>query len=484
MNRPFYHSRRRLLSHLIERGMRLSARRYTRRTKRVDSPGAETATGNIAVGQPTRPEDFRPLQDACFQNPYAFYKMLRDDYPVYQLPNGIYCLSRYQDIVEVSRNTDVFSSTHQGVIAGLKPGHSVEREAAKLRPLEMMGVIPSDVLALSDPPAHTAERKVGHRGLNARVVKAMEDEVTALCREMMDAIIDGGELEFMRDFAWRLPMRLIIRMLGFPEADYEKIKDWCVHGIATQSGIAQGAALARSQAELVVFYRYCWQQFILAKRRPRDDLSAVFVQAATGEDAVMAEHTAVSAVMQLLIAGSDSSATSMGNALKLLIENPEIQTQLREDLDGLLPVFIEEVFRLEAAFQGHFRWTKSATQLHGVHLPADSRVFLMWAAGNRDERVFTAPDDIRLDRSNGKKHLTFGHGIHACIGRELARTEIRIVLREFLLRTENLSLAGPSPYVASMFARTLQCLPIRFTAKRGLAGGGGGAERRDHAGAA
>ena len=89
-----------------------------------------------------------------------------------------------------------------------------------------------------------------------------------------------------------------------------------------------------------------------------------------------------------------------------------------------------------------------------------------------------------LTAATAKKHLTFGHGIHACIGRELARTEIRIVLREFLLHTENLSLAGPSPYVASMFARTLQCLPIRFTAKRGLAGGGGGAERRDHAGAA
>ena len=466
MKRFFYHCRRTLLSHLIEQGMRLSARRHARKSAQSSAGEQDALTQSRAPAVPSCPEDFQPLGDACFQNPYAFYKMLRDDYPVYQLANGIYCVSRYQDIVEVSRNTAVFSSAHQGVIAGLRPGHSVEREAAKLRGLENMGVIPSDVLALSDPPEHTAERKVGHRGLNARVVKAMEDEVSALCREMMDGVIDSGEMEFMRDFAWRLPMRLIIRMLGFPEADYEKIKDWCVHGITTQSGIAHGDALARSRAELVAFYRYCWQQFLQAKRQPRDDMSAVFVQASSGPAAVIAEHTAVSGIMQLLIAGSDSSATSMGNALKLLIENPDIQAQVRDDIGGLLPAFIEEVFRLEAAFQGHFRWTKTDMQLCGVTLPADSRVFLMWAAGNRDERVFDAPDEICLDRANGKKHLTFGHGIHACIGRELARTEIRIVLREFLLRTDDLTLAGPSPFVASMFAHTLKCLPIRFTPKQ------------------
>jgi cytochrome P450 len=123
---------------------------------------------------------------------------------------------------------------------------------------------------------------------------------------------------------------------------------------------------------------------------------------------------------------------------------------------------VEEVFRLEAAFQGHFRWAKKDCELHGVKLPRGSRVFLMWASGNRDERVFDHPDEIRLDRKNGKKHLTFGHGIHACIGRELARSEIRIVLREFLLRTRNLKIEGEAPFLASMFARTLVRLPIVF----------------------
>ena len=452
----FYHSRRVAMSHGIEQLLRLSARREP------DDAQEDTEVAAM-LSVPRHPEDFAPLQNRCFQNPYAFYRMLRDDYPVYLLKNGIYCISRYEDIVAVSRDTERFSSTHQGVVAGLKPGHSVIREAQKLAPLERMGIAPGDVLALSDPPGHTAERKVAHKGLNSRIVKAMESEVEQLCRELMARFLPSGRVEFMREFAWALPMRLIIRMLGFPEADYEKIKTWCVHGIATQSGIASRRELARSRAEMLVFYRYCWQQFIRARRAPRDDLSGVFVRGVN--EGHMDANTAVSGIMQLLLAGSDSSATSMGNALKLLIENPALQAQIRDDIDGLLPAFIEEVFRLESAFQGHFRWTKEPVTLHGQTLPADSRLFLMWASGNRDERVFEQPDEIRLDRHNGKKHLTFGHGIHACIGRELARTEIRIVLREFLLRTRELSLDGPAPFVASMFARTLQCLPIRFAAR-------------------
>ncbi|WP_372861121.1 cytochrome P450 [Spongiibacter sp.] len=458
MRDVLFHGRRVVLSYSIQQLLRLSARRRAARDGEVAAP-AETAIPD----NPRTPEDFRPLENACFQDPYAFYRMLRDEYPVYQLANGIYCVSRFEDIVTVSRDTETYSSTHQGVIAGLRKGSSVARAGEKLAGLARLGIVPGDVLALSDQPKHTNERKVAHRGLNSRVVKAMEDEVEVLCREMMDEFIAAGEVEFMSEFAWRLPMRLIIRMLGFPEADYEKIKDWCVHGIATQSGISSPAELAYSRSEMMAFFRYCWRQFLRAKREPREDLSAIFVRGVA--DGAMDEQTAVSGILQLLLAGSDSSATSMGNALKLLIENPQIQEEVRADIDGKLPAFIEEVFRLEAAFQGHFRWTKCDTELAGVKLPADSRIFLMWASGNRDERVFDEPDKVRLDRPNGKKHLTFGHGIHACIGRELARTEIRIVLREFLLRTDNLRIAGPAPFMASMFAHTLQCLPVRFDAR-------------------
>ncbi|MEH6607377.1 MAG: cytochrome P450 [Pseudomonadales bacterium] len=458
MNRFLYHSRRMALSYGIEAMMKFAAWRLERQPRQV----SELAEVERSIpSEPLCPEDFRPLENACFQNPFAFYKMLRNDYPVYQLPNGIYCISRFEDIVGVSRDHENYSSTHQGAIAGLRQGQSIIEAGKKLDAMGRLGVIPSDVLALSDQPQHTSERKVGHKGLNARFVKSLEPMVEGLCTEMMDEFISTGRVEFMQEFGWRLPMRLIIQLLGFPEEDFENIKGWCVHGIASQSGISTPAELMRSRAASLIFIRYCWKQFLIAKKNPRSDLCAIFVQAAADPDNPMTEQVAVSAIFQLLIAGSDSSATSMGNALKMLIDNPELADEIRADMDKL-PAFVEEVFRLEAAFQGHFRWTKSDCELHGVNLPKGSRVFLMWASGNRDERLFDEPDKIILDRKNGKKHLTFGHGIHACIGRELARSEIRIVLREFLLRTENLRLEGDAPFLASMFARTLVRLPVAF----------------------
>ncbi|CAH0990216.1 Cytochrome P450 144 [Sinobacterium norvegicum] len=452
-----YHSRRKALSYSLQALLRYSAwqiaRRQSKSPPKIQLP---------AVANPQTPEDFRPLQAECFQNPFDFYRVIRDEHPVYQLPNGIFCISRFEDIVSVSRDTDNYSSSHQGIIAGLRSGASVEKAGAKMEKIAEMGVIPSDVLALSDPPKHTSERKVGHKGLNARFVKGLESEVETLCKTMMDEFIDSGRVEFMQQFGWKLPMVLIIKLLGFPEEDFEDIKGWCVHGISTQSGISTTSELMYSRSQMMVFMRYCWQQYLLAKKKPRSDLSRIFVDAATDPQNPMTDAVAVSGIMQLLLAGSDSSATSMGNALKMLIDNPNIAEEIRSDIDGNLPPFIEEVFRLEAAFQGHFRWTKNDCELHGVKLPKNSRIFLMWASGNRDERVFDNPEKIDLQRHNGKKHLTFGHGIHACIGRELARTEIRIVLKEFLLRTRHMRIDGEAPFLASMFARTLITLPVVF----------------------
>lgn len=457
MSSVFYHARRQLLSRAVEQALLWKSRSLARQEAR--EPATEPSPPPL---NPRCPEDFRPLENACFQNPYAFYRVLRDEHPVYQLPNGIHCISRYEDIVAVSRNHEIFSSTHQGIIAGLRPGQDVEKAGARMDALAALGVVPADVLALSDPPRHTEERKVGHKGLNARFVKSLDASIEVLCKSMMDEFIHSGRVEFMQEFGWRLPMRLIIQLLGFPEHDYERIKTWCMHGIASQSGISTPAELMRSRAATMAFIRYCWDQFRIAQAHPREDLCGVFVKAVAGPENPMNEQSAVAALFQLLIAGSDSSATSMGNALKMLIDNPDLAEEIRADLDNRLPAFVEEVFRMEAAFQGHFRWVKRDTELHGVKLPRGSRLFLMWGSGNRDERVFTNPDTIDLNRPNGKKHLTFGHGIHACIGRELARSEIRIVLREFLTRTRNMRLEGEAPFLASMFARTLVRLPVAF----------------------
>lgn len=452
-----YHIRRLMLSYLMEYALRGYS--FVLSFKPVSEKLELEVPEN-----PKTPEDFQPLNHACFQDPYPFYKMLREQFPIYQLKNGVYCISCFEDIVALSRNTEVYSSSQQGVVAGLKPGQDIKKIGDAYKLMGELGIVPVDVLATDDPPMHTTERKVGHKALNARFVQEQEEQVEKLCREMMDEFIDKGELEFMQSFAWRLPMIFIISLLGLPRDDYELIKSWCVHGISSQSGISTAKEMWVHVAEVMVFVRYCWAKYLEAKKNPQDNLMTILIDAANNPESEFTDKHAVSTIFQLLIAGSDSSATSMGNALKMLIENQEIQNEIREDL-GKLPAFIEEVFRLESAFQGHFRWTKAEHELNGFTFPRGSRIFLMWASGNRDENVFENADQIILNRTNGKKHLTFGHGIHACLGRELARMEIRIVLREFLTRTSDLQLNGEAPFIASMFARTLLELPIKFQRK-------------------
>ena len=446
--------------HALSLGMTAALKTYS-----LISPVSRARPDNNSRSAPgarkRHPEDFNPLSHECFQNPYEFYRVLRDDYPVYRLANGVVCVSRYQDIADISRNTTVFSSQHQGLVANLQPHQDLLKEVARFEALGSSGVIPADVLATSDPPRHTAERKVGHACLNSRFVQQQEAEVRALCQSMLTPLLARGEMEFMQAIGWRLPMVLIIRLLGLPENDYAQVKTWCVQILDSQNGTQSGPELALSRAAALSFLRYCWRHYLAAKKCPGDNLLGIFARAAADPAVDFDDQRAASAVFQLLIAGSDSSATTMGNAIKLLIEHPDIQQTLR-DFPERIPAFIEEVFRLESAFQGHFRWVKTPTRLHGVHLPKGTRIFLMWASGNRDERFWTEPDQIMLNRPNGKKHLTFGHGIHACLGRELARMEIRVLLQTFLQHTRNLRIAGETPYVASMFSRTLVQLPLQF----------------------
>jgi hypothetical protein len=180
----------------------------------------------------------------------------------------------------------------------------------------------------------------------------------------------------------------------------------------------------------------------------------------------MRRSEAVATVMQLIIAGSDSSASLMGSMVRLLAQNPDVQEELRAHPE-LVPNFVEESIRLESPFQGHFRQTKVPVELHGEELPINSRVMLLWASGNRDPRKWPDPDKIDLHRAGLRQHLSFGHGIHLCLGAPIGRMEGRIALEQLLERTDWVELGeGDFPHRKSVFVRTLERLPIKVHRKK------------------
>ena len=451
-----FHTRRLLLSHFFEAALHLASHWLSKQSSSVKKHPTEPSAN------PQRPEDFAPLAQSNFTNPFPYYQMLRDQFPVYRLPNTRFWLvSRYEDIVNLARDTDACSSRITEILVSGKPKAIDKTTPSLAEKLGAWGVVPVDVLAVQDPPIHSAERKIAHSGFNAHFVKALEPEVQKLCDEMLDELLPQGSFEFVQQFAWRLPMRLIIRLLGLPEEDYEQIKSWCCDNIRQLSGVITRTESLKTGCSSAQFVRYLWRHYLRMKINPPNNFTGILIREANDPNSVMTDQRAISTLFQLLIAGSDSSASSMGNALRMLALNPAIEQQLRREPEKIND-FIEEVFRLESAFQGHFRLTKKEISLHGVTIPANQRVFLLWASGNRDERFWEHPDAIDLNRPNGKKHLTFGHGVHACIGRELARMEIRIVISSLLARTTSFSICGDTPFEASMFARTLLALPLRF----------------------
>jgi cytochrome P450 len=185
------------------------------------------------------------------------------------------------------------------------------------------------------------------------------------------------------------------------------------------------------------------------------------VRATEGSEALAREEV-VAILLQLLTAGNETTTSAIGSALRLLLENPDVEARIRADA-ALLEPFIEEVLRLESPLHGHFRVVRRDTEVDGAPLAQGSRVMLLWGAANRDGDEFANPDAIDLGRRNAKAHLAFGLGIHHCIGAALARLEMRVVLETLLARTSELRLADRKiAHVQSLLVRSLVALPVEF----------------------
>ncbi|MGB7478054.1 MAG: cytochrome P450, partial [Polyangiales bacterium] len=213
------------------------------------------------------------------------------------------------------------------------------------------------------------------------------------------------------------------------------------------------------------FFKWCRDGFTEAEARdPQPDfMMGALIDAV--REGKMSRAEAAATVLQIIIAGSDSSASLMGSMVRLLAQNPGIQEELRAKPE-LVPNFVEEVLRLESPFQGHFRKTKVPVELHGDRLPENARVMLLWASGNRDPRKWPNPDQIDLGRASPRQHLGFGHGIHLCLGAPIGRMEGRIAMEQLLERTSWVELAdGDFPHRQSVFVRTLERLPVRLHPK-------------------
>jgi cytochrome P450 len=253
------------------------------------------------------------------------------------------------------------------------------------------------------------------------------------------------------------------KVVGLPVEDSDDLLEWAMSGTEILAGTTTGERLGHIAVKTGGMAEYLGERLRLALAAPDDRPAAgVIGDIARGvKEGLISEQDGVSILIVLAGAGGESTSSLTASAVRILAEQPELQSELRANPE-LISDFIEEAVRLESSFRGHYRVVKRDTKLGGVELPKGARVFLLWAAANRDPETFENPDAVDIRRPNLSAHIAFGRGIHFCVGARLARLEVRVILEELLARTRTFSLdpASQPRYVSSIFVRRHSELPL------------------------
>ena len=392
-----------------------------------------------------------PFAPEALEDPYPLYEALRRDAPVYQLPEtGMWLVTRHEDLVEAASKPEIFSSHISAIVYA---GEGVSPTVIQADP-DAIGAV--DVLATQDPPKHTDQRRLMNRTFVHARIKALEADIVGFVDDVLDAALPRGSIEWMEELATPLPVTVIGSVLGMPDEDLDRLREWADAGVDLLSGVTPPERLA-----------VCWQlmtgflEYLRARVHDASPGSVTADVAAAFERGELDEREAVSVLLQLVVAGSESTTSLLGSAVRMLAQDHALQDDLRAHPDRIT-VFLEEALRLESPFRGHFRVTTQDTTLGGVDIPKGARIMLMWGAANRDGDAFHDPAALDLAREHPKQHVAFGSGIHFCIGAPLARLEARLTVERLLARTRRFSAPDDARHVPSLFVRRLAALPLEL----------------------
>lgn len=391
------------------------------------------------------------FDDEYVQDPYPLYRKMLNTAPVHQIGgSGFYAVCGWDAVNDAIARPEDFSSNLTATMT-YQPGGVVGA-------FEMEGLGgKSHVLATADEPAHAVHRKALLSQLAAKRIRAFEPFVGGTADRLWADGFQDGRIEWMGAMANRLPMMIVGRIIGVPDSDVDKLVRWGYAATQVVEGLVSKEQLAEAGVAVGELVGYISDQFQRAGASPQDNLLGDLAAAcASGE---LDEPTAQGMMIILFSAGGESTASLIGSAAWVLATRPEVQAQVRDEPE-ILGAFLEEVLRCEPPFRGHYRHVVHDTTLCGVDLPAGSRLLLLWGAANRDPSHFDEPDEFRLDRQNPKGHLSFGKGLHFCVGAALARLEATIVMGQLLERTSTIDATDVGRWLPSLLVRRLERLEL------------------------
>jgi cytochrome P450 len=378
-------------------------------------------------------ERFDPFHEPYLADPYPFFAEARAGTPVFYSPDLDYwVVTRYHDMRQIFQTPKVFSAVN--TLAPLQP---ICPAAGHL--LAEGGFRPVPTLTNSDPPGHTRVRRLTNVAFTPRRVAAMEPLVRELTARFIEERLSSGRADLVRDLAWDLPALIIFRVLGIPDEDVARVKAGAESRLLLMWGRPTEDEQIRLVQGMAAFWRYA--ETLVARRaaQPRDDFTSDLLLARDGDLPALTHQEVTQIVFELLFAGHETTTGLIGNATRRLLSERHAWEEICGD-PVLIPNAIEEVLRFDSSVIAWRRQTTEAVAIGGVPVPAHANLLLLLGSANRDPAVFADPERFDIHRPNAKEHLSFGSGVHFCLGAPLARLETRVVLEELSARLPSLRL--------------------------------------------
>ena len=382
--------------------------------------------------------------------PHDAFQVLRKEAPIFwhKEPDGgagFWALTRYDDVMAVSKDPGTFSSYKGGTILRDIPEDDLNNTRT--------------IMLNMDPPQHARYRRLVSQGFTPRMTAALEPHIREIADKIIDAVITRGECDFVTEIAAELPLQVIAELLGIPLEDRHKVFEWSNRLIGFDDPEFQNS-MEEGKLAAMEMYMYANQLALERKGSPRDDLVSVLMNGMVdGEQ--LSELEFDSFFLLLAVAGNETTRNLISGGMLALIESPAERARLLAE-PSLLPNAVEEMLRYVSPVM-HFRRTATRdTEIRGQKIREGEKVTVWYISANRDEEVF--PHANRFDAGRTpNNHLAFGIGEHFCLGSNLARLEIRIMFEQLLRRMPDIELAGTVARLRSNFINGVKRMPVRYT---------------------